>query len=61
VKPRHHLLLALPLGAVAAVLLWIGDGRLTSRDWGAGALIFGLGLVFTFLCVRELRRGGAVR
>lgn len=60
-KPAHHLLLALPLGVVAAVLLWIGDMHLTHRDWLVGVVVFGLGLAVTFLCVRELRRGGVVR
>jgi NO-binding membrane sensor protein with MHYT domain len=57
----RHLLLAVPLGAVAAVALWLGDARLTHRDWLAGAVLFGLGLAVTFLFVRELRRGGLVR
>ena len=61
VKPVHHLLLSLPLGVAAVVLVWIGDSRLTQRDWGVGVLVFGLGLVFTFFCVRELRRAGRLR
>jgi hypothetical protein len=61
VKPVHHLLLSLPLGAGAVVLILIGDSHLTQRDWGVGVVVFGLGLVFTFFCVRELRRAGRLR
>jgi hypothetical protein len=61
VKPAHHLLRALPLALVAAVLLWIGDMHLTQHDWVVGVAIFSLGLVVIFFCVRELRRGGFVR
>lgn len=55
------MLLALPIGLVAAVLLWIGDLHLTHRDWLTGAVIFGLGLAATGLTVRQLRRAGLVR
>jgi hypothetical protein len=58
---RRELLLALPAGLVAAVALWAGDARLSSRDWVAGALVFGVGLAATFLLVRQLRRAGLVR
>jgi hypothetical protein len=61
VRRGHHLLLGFPLGVISAVLLWIGDMHLTHRDWGPGVLVFGAGLVFAFLCVRELRLGGIVR
>lgn len=55
------MLLALPLGVLAAVTLWIGDTHLTHRDWLAGSLAFGVGLVATGLTVRQLRRAGLVR
>ena len=57
----RELLFALPLGLLAAIALWIGDDRLTRRDWVAGALVFGVGLAATFLMVRQLRRAGVVR
>lgn len=57
----RDVLLALPIGLVAAVLLWIGDMHLTHRDWLTGAVIFGLGLAATGLTVRQLRRAGLVR
>jgi hypothetical protein len=50
-----------PLGLLAAIALWIGDDRLSRRDWVAGALIFGIGLAATFFLVRQLRRAGVVR
>ena len=56
-----HVLLALPIGLVAAVLLWLGDMHLTHRDWLLGAAVFGLGLAFTGLTVRQFRRAGLVR
>lgn len=56
----RELLLAFPLGIVAAVLLWIGDMHLTHRDWLVGALVFGVGLAATGLTVRQLRRAGLV-
>ena len=59
-RPRH-LLLALALGAVAAVLLWIGDAHLTRRDWLVGGLVFGTGLLAAGAAVRQLRRAGWVR
>ncbi len=57
----RELLLALPLGLLAAIALWIGDDRLSRRDWVAGALIFAVGLAATFLLVRQLRRVGVIR
>jgi hypothetical protein len=61
-RPRgRELLIALLLGVVAAVLLWIGDMHLTHRDWLVGAVVFGIGLVVTGLTVRQLRRAGLVR
>ena len=60
-KRTRDLLLAFPIGAVAAVLVWIGDMRLSHRDWAIGAVVFGLGLFCTFLAVRQLRRAGLVR
>jgi hypothetical protein len=60
VDPRR-LLLALALGVVAAVLLWIGDSHLVRRDWLPGVLIFGAGLVVTGATVRQLRRAGIGR
>jgi hypothetical protein len=61
--PRRgrELLLALPPGAVALVALWFGDDRLNRRDWLVGTLVFGLGLAFLFLAVRQLRRAGLMR
>ena len=63
--PSKHrtraLLLALPIGLVAAILLWIGDLHLTHRDWLTGAVVFGLGLAATGFTVRQLRRAGLVR
>ena len=55
------MLLALPIGLVAAVLLWLGDMHLTHRDWLTGAVLFGLGLALTWLTVGRLRRAGLVR
>ena len=60
-RSGRHLLLALPLGVVAAALIWIGDTHLTHRDWLVGLPIFGLGLVATFFTVRELRSAGMLR
>ena len=57
----RDVLLAFPIGLVAAVLLFIGDMHLTHRDWATGAVVFGLGLVCTWLTVRQLRRAGLVR
>lgn len=57
----RDVLLALPIGLAAAVLLWIGDMHLTHRDWLTGAVVFGLGLAVTGLTVRQLRRAGLVR
>jgi hypothetical protein len=53
--------IAFPLGAVAALLLLVGDMHLTHRDWATGAVVFGLGLLCTWLTVRQLRRAGLVR
>ena len=58
--PRQ-LLLALALGIVTAVLLWIGDSHLVRRDWVPGGLIFGVGLVGAGATVRQLRRAGVGR
>jgi tellurite resistance protein TehA-like permease len=58
---KRDALLAFPIGVVAVALLWIGDLHLTHRDWATGAVVFGLGLLFTFLAVRQLRRAGLVR
>lgn len=55
------LLLALALGAVTAVLLWIGDSHLVRRDWLPGVLIFGAGLAAAGGTVRLLRRAGVGR
>jgi hypothetical protein len=60
VDPRQ-LLLALALGVVTAVLLWIGDSHLVRRDWLPGVLIFGVGLVGAGATVRQLRRAGVGR
>ena len=60
-KRTRDLLIAVPVGVVAAVLVWIGDMRLSHRDWAIGAVVFGLGLFCTFLAVRQLRRAGLVR
>jgi hypothetical protein len=57
----RHVLLAVALGMVAAVLLWIGDAHLTHRDWLVGAIVFGIGLATAGTAVRELRRAGLVR
>jgi hypothetical protein len=46
---------------LAALLLFIGDLHLTHRDWPTGAVVFGLGLLCTWLAVRQLRRAGLVR
>jgi hypothetical protein len=60
--PRlRHLLLAFPIGVVAAALLWIGDMHLVHRDWPTGAVVFCLGLLGTGLTIRQLRRAGLVR
>lgn len=56
-----HVLLAIPIGLVAAVLLWVGDQHLTHRDWTIGAVAFGLGLLCTGLAVNQLRRAGLLR
>jgi hypothetical protein len=61
VRRGHHLLIALPLGVLAALLIWIGDMHLTHRDWLVGIPVFGAGLVATFLAVRELRSAGLLR
>ncbi|HVC99967.1 MAG TPA: hypothetical protein VNG93_02325 [Candidatus Dormibacteraeota bacterium] len=58
---RRLLLLAFPLGVIAAILLWIGDMHLAHRDWLVGAPVFGLGMVPAFFAVRELRRAGLVK
>lgn len=55
------MLLALPIGLAAAVLLWFGDMHLIHRDWPTGAVVFGLGLLGTGLTIRQLRRAGLVR
>jgi len=60
VDPRQ-LLLALALGVVTAVLLWIGDSHLVRRDWLPGVLIFGTGLVGAGATMRQLRRAGVGR
>jgi hypothetical protein len=60
--PRaRHVLLALPIGLLAAVLLWLGDQHLTQRDWTTGAVVFGLGLLCTGVAVNQLRRAGLLR
>ena len=58
---RGEAWLALPLGAVAVVALWIGDAYLTRHDWLVGAVVFAVGLAATGLTVRQLRRAGLVR
>ncbi|MDQ6692504.1 MAG: hypothetical protein M3Z13_07025 [Candidatus Dormibacteraeota bacterium] len=57
----RDILLALPLGLAAAILVWIGDMHLTHRDWLTGLVTFGFGMLFTGLAVRQLRRAGLVR
>ncbi|HUY98824.1 MAG TPA: hypothetical protein VMU89_00635 [Thermomicrobiaceae bacterium] len=59
--PRRRLLLAVPLGLIAAVLLWFGDSHLAHRDWLLGGAAFGLGLAATLLAMRQLRLAGLVR
>jgi hypothetical protein len=60
--PRaRHVLRAIPIGLLAAVLLWIGDQHLIHRDWATGGVVFGLGLLCTGLAVNQLRRAGLVR
>ena len=58
---NRRLLLAVPLGALAALLIWQGDAHLVRHDWPLGVLIFGAGLAATFFTVRELRLAGVVR
>ena len=55
------LLVAIPLGLAAALMLWIGDMYLTHREWLVGTVVFGLGLAATGLAVYQLRRAGMVR
>jgi hypothetical protein len=57
----RRLLLAVPLGLVAAFLIWQGDAHLVHRDWLVGGAIFALGLGAAFLTVRQLRLAGLVR
>jgi hypothetical protein len=57
----RHVLVAVPIGVVAALLLWIGDMNLTHRDWATGGVVFGLGLLCVGLAVNQLRRAGLVR
>jgi hypothetical protein len=57
----RHVLLAIPIGLLAAVLLWIGDQHLIHRDWAIGGVVFGLGLLCAGLAVNQLRRAGLVR
>jgi hypothetical protein len=57
----RHVLLAIPIGLVAAVLLFIGDQHLIHRDWATGGILFGLGLVCTGVAVNQLRRAGLLR
>jgi uncharacterized membrane protein (DUF441 family) len=57
----RHVLLAVALGIVAAILLWVGDAHLTHRDWLVGGLVFGTGLLAAGAAVRQLRRAGLVR
>jgi len=60
--PRaRHVLLAVPVGLVAAVLLFIGDQHLIHRDWAIGGVVFGLGLVCTGVAVNQFRRAGLLR
>jgi hypothetical protein len=56
-----RLLVALAVGLVAAVVLWLGDSYLVRRDWLPGALIFGAGLAGAGVTVRLLRRAGVGR
>jgi hypothetical protein len=53
--------IAFPLAVAAALLLLVGDMHLTHRDWTTGAVVFGLGLLCTWLTVRQLRHAGLVR
>ena len=57
----RHILLAIPIGLLAAVLLFIGDQHLIHRDWATGGVVFGLGLLGTGLAVNQLRRAGLLR
>ena len=56
-----RLLVALAVGLVAAVVLWLGDSYLVRRDWLPGALVFGAGLAGAGVTVRLLRRAGVGR
>jgi hypothetical protein len=56
-----RLLPGLAMGALTAVLLWVGDSHLVRRDWLPGVLIFGAGLVAAGATVRLLRRAGVGR
>ena len=60
-SPGRALLVAIPLGLAAALMLWIGDMYLTHREWLVGTVVFGLGLAATGLGVYQLRRAGMVR
>ena len=61
-RPRaRHILLAIPIGLLAAVLLFIGDQHLIHRDWATGGVVFGLGLLCTGLAVNQLRQAGLLR
>ncbi len=57
----RDLLLAFPIGVVAAALVWVGDQHLTHRDWATGAVVFALGMLCAGFTVRQLRRAGLVR